>query len=386
MKPCQHVWRGRHHSIAAKQKFGALRLDACRGNVVRRQGQLNVADNRPILLGQTGEIERRGAPAFQMSRHGEDSADGDDPGPADPCHKYPTVLQQLGRRCCGRRQRKLPLGFQTLQRARLHRALPLPLDGHEAGAVTLHAGHILVARRLVDSALAAKLRLQRLDGDTTGACRAVSTALTHGRMDNDVPLGRCQRTALAPASLLGGTRLVIDDGGDAAVFTQALLNDIKFAAVHHSHTGGHLVRRAIPRGFLRNHHDLSHPFGHELCGDLRYCQAPFGRLPAGHRDRIIEEDLVGHGGPSRHGLPDCQAARMLVGPVAQVNEQMWHGGEARKTDPLDALATHLTEGCGSLALPQRHDVASDAGRSIRTVWQARGAVMRAAGTEERLAR
>ena len=48
------------------------------------------------------------------------------------------------------------------------------------------------------------------------------------------------------------------------------------------------------------------------------------RLAAGHRHRVVEQDLVGDRRLGRHRLADRQIARVPVGAVAQVLEHVRH--------------------------------------------------------------
>ena len=115
----------------------------------------------PALLREAGHVDDAGALAFEMRRHAEDRADrhhagaanaGDDHG-IRPLDSGEHRLRETGED--GLVGRRLVRRFLTL--AAMHR--------NEARAETLQAGEILVARVLVDGALAAELGLDRLDRD-----------------------------------------------------------------------------------------------------------------------------------------------------------------------------------------------------------------------------
>src|SRR6185437_4804375 len=105
------------------------------------------------LLREARHVEHRDTLPLDVRGHPEERPDGDDTGAADARHENAVGTIDLGnRRMRERRRDRFP-----------RRGLPLPelpaLDRDEARAEPLHAGVILVARALVDRALAAELRL-----------------------------------------------------------------------------------------------------------------------------------------------------------------------------------------------------------------------------------
>src|SRR3546814_6632403 len=77
--------------------------------------------------------------------------------------------------------------------------------------------------------------------------------------------------------------------------------------------------RPLP-DFVAQHHDRLHTLAAYLVRDLRHAQLAVDRLAAGHRHRIVVEDLVGDVDAGGHRLPDRQRAGVEVGAVAQVLE------------------------------------------------------------------
>jgi hypothetical protein len=59
-----------------------------------------------------------------------------------------------------------------------------------------------------------------------------------------------------------------------------------------------------------------------LLRDLRHRQRAVDRLAAGHRDRVVEQDLVGDVDAGRDRLRGSPAARVEVGAVAEVLEDV----------------------------------------------------------------
>ena len=120
--------------------------------------------------------------------------------------------------------------------------------------------------------------------------------------------------------------------------------------------------------------------------DLRHGEAAVVRLAAGHRDRVVEQDLVGDVGAGRDRGADRQVAGVVVGAVAEVLEHVRALGERRLADPVGALAAHLGEARGVAVHPLHHVVAADAGIGAHALGHDGRRIVRAAGAEIRNAR
>src|SRR5262249_13750166 len=96
-------------------------------------------------------------------------------------------------------------------------------DGEEGRTVTLEAGVVLVARRLMDLGLAAELRLHRLHGQTVRLDSAVAAALAHRLVDEHAQGRIRQLAALAQPSLLRRASLVVDQRGHSGSLAQDAL-------------------------------------------------------------------------------------------------------------------------------------------------------------------
>ncbi len=122
-------------------------------DVVGIGGDAHVADHGAVLLRQAGLVEDRAALALEMGGHAEQGADGHHAGAADAGDDDAVGRVQGGRRRIGQsRQRGVEGGAVSPGLG--------PVDGDEAGAEPVHARIVLVARRLVDGALAAELGFQ----------------------------------------------------------------------------------------------------------------------------------------------------------------------------------------------------------------------------------
>ena len=73
---------GRHH-VAADQQPCAPGGDADRVQVFRVVGDADVGINGTVLLRQSGDVEDGNAFALKMGGHGQNRADGNDPGAAN---------------------------------------------------------------------------------------------------------------------------------------------------------------------------------------------------------------------------------------------------------------------------------------------------------------
>ncbi len=122
-----------------------------------------------------------------------------------------------------------------------------------------------------------------------------------------------------------------------------------------------------------------------LGGDLRrhveHREAAVVGLAAGHRDGVVEQDLVGDVDAGRGGSADRQRARVVVGAVAQILEEVAAGGKGRFADPLRPFAAHLGEALGLPVHPQRHEVAADASSRPCPLGHHGGGRVRAASAE-----
>src|SRR5260221_2997544 len=146
------------------------------------------------------------------------------------------------------------------------------MHGHEARAETAHAGEILVARRLVDRALAAELGLDRHDRDAVRLHAAIAAALAHGLVD-DHALGRIlHRAALAPAALLGGAGLVVDQHTDALRRGKLALHTVELVPMLNGYAGRDAGAARIFIRLVGDDDDAADAFGGELLGQARHGQ------------------------------------------------------------------------------------------------------------------
>src|SRR5262249_18043828 len=150
----------------------------------------------------------------------------DDAGAADPGDENAVRFGERGRRRL--QQIRQPV-LSVIGLGRGSEAAAMHRD--KARAETCDAGVILVAARLVDRALAAKLGLDRYHRDAIRGARAIAAALANQIVDKDALRRVGEAAALAAAALLGGASLVVNDRGDAGDRTQFALHRIETIAV-----------------------------------------------------------------------------------------------------------------------------------------------------------
>ena len=151
----------------------------------------------------------------------------------------------------------------------------------------------------------------------------------------------------------------------------------------HRRARGEIVGRVLV-GIVGDDGEALGAFGGDLVRDLRDREAAFGRLAAGHGDRVIIKDLVGDVDAGRSRGAQRQQTRMGVGAVAEILEDVLLGGEGRLADPVRAFAAHMGDGRGAARGDiERHAVTADAGHGAAALGQFCRGVVRAAGAEER---
>ena len=146
---------------------------------------------------------------------------------------------------------------------------------------------------------------------------------------------------------------------------------------------GRDVGSGIGVGIFRDEVDFADAFGVQLEGDLLRRQVAVDMLAAGHRGRIVIEDLVGDVGAGGDRLSDREAAGMEIGAVAEIGEHVFFVGEGGDADPRHALAAHMGKGLGVAVHPDRHEVATDAGKGAAAFGHFCRCVVRAARAEIR---
>jgi len=200
---------GRDHQVATQQQFRTAGTQAHRADLFRVRRDLQVRQHGTALLRQSGHVQTGEALVLEMRRHAEDGADGHHASAAHTRNQDAVGLVDDRQGRFGQ-DSEGKVRLVGLRRA-CALAHPAAVHGDKAGAESLHAGVVLVAGGLIDSALAAELGFKGSDGHAVRLHAAVAAAFAHQIVD-ERPLGRVgKRVALAPAALLRGAGLIVDD-------------------------------------------------------------------------------------------------------------------------------------------------------------------------------
>ena len=234
------------------------------------------------------------------------------------------------------------------------------VHGDEARAEPLDAGEVLVARGLVDGALAPEPGLERHHRDAVRLHPAVAAPLAYRGVDEGAPGRVGVLPALAPAALLRRAGLVVDEDGDPGDVAQAALHRVELAPVVHGGSGGEPRPRPVLLRLVGDHHDAARALGLHLPGDDRHRERAVHRLAAGHRHRVVVEDLERDVDVRRDRGPDRQQPRVEVRPVPDVLEDVPALAELRFPDPARALPAHVGVAGGGPVHELGEVVAADA--------------------------
>src|SRR6204780_5365241 len=180
-----------------------------------------------------------------------------------------------------------------------------------------------------DGPLPAPRGLQRLHRHAFRLHPAIAAAFADEFIDNDALFGVGISVALAAAALFGGACLVVDQHSNFRYFRKLFLHLNQFVAMMNGKPAWPLrVARVLVR-LVGDHNDTLGALGSHLTSDLRNRKAAVVCLAAGHRHRIVEQDLVGDVGFGRDGGADRHIAGMVVGAVAEILKNMLALGEWR---------------------------------------------------------
>ncbi len=169
------------------------------------------------------------------------------------------------------------------------------------------------------------------------------------------------------------------------MFAQFELNAIELIAMMHGDAFGEARLLRIFLGLVGDDDYLLHTFGGHLLRDHRHRQGSVVRLAAGHRDRVVEQNLVRDRNTGRDRGAHRERPGVVIRAVAQVREDVLGVGKRRLPDPGHAFPAHLRIGTGVAVHPDRHVVAADAGHRARPFGHDRRCVVRAARAVKRRA-
>ena len=359
--------------VAGEDERGLARGDARGIQTFRRIGDAHVRHDGAVFLREPGHVEHAAALALQMRRHAKQGTDGHDPRAADARHQNAVGISGAG----DHRLRQIG----KVERFGLRWLAQRPaFDGHERRTETLHARVVLVARRLVDRPLAAELRLHRRDRHAVRLHAAIAAAFAHQVVDDDAPGGIRILAPFPAAAFLRCAGLIVEENRDPRDLAHFALHGVHLVAVVNADIAGEMAGWVLV-GLVADDDDPLHAFRRHLPRDVGRRQGPVDRLAAGHRHRVVVENLVGDIDIGRDGSADREDPAVVVGAIAEIREDVLLFGERRLSDPRHAFAAHVREFRGAAVHPDRHDVAPDAGRRAAAVGQLGRRVVRAAGAE-----
>src|SRR5690606_37597627 len=184
------------------------------------------------LLREPGHVEHGDALALDVRGHAHERADRDHAGAADAGDDDAPWRRQ-------RRQNRFGKVGEIvgLRGDRLVAPQRPALDGDDARTEAGDARVVLVARELVDRALAAELGVDRHHRQAVRFRAAVAAALADQLVDEHARRRVRIGAAFAPAPLLGSTGLVVDEYRDAAPLAQFALHRIEILARPDLHAG-----------------------------------------------------------------------------------------------------------------------------------------------------
>ena len=322
-------------------------------------GDLDVGDHRPALLRQTGLVETNDMLAFETRGLGQRCHHGDRTGTAnthDVDAKAQGIIDLLdwrGQLALERRDAALFLLGRAIGGRRRIRS-----NGEERRAEALHAAVVLVARRLMDARLASELGVHRLDAHAVRLLAAIAAAFAHTLVDDD-DLSRLigLATAARAAQLSGAFLIVQQHGGtrDRGQHTLCLIQTVAvpdFGATRQLH--GIEARRVVG-----GDDDLVDAIGEQLGDHIDHRHFALDGLTTRHRGVGVAQQLEGDVDSGRCSIADRQAARVRIGTVAHVLEDVLGFGKGRHADPLRALGTHVRAHHHIAPHPHGHRVAAN---------------------------
>ena len=215
---------------------------------------------------------------------------------------------------------------------------------------------------MINAALAPKGRFNRFHRQAIRRARAIAAILTNAWIDRDAAIGVRRQITLALAAAFGGAFLVIDDGGDTLHRAQLLLHRIKARPMMKANRSRDQRMAAMPVRIVGDNLNPPHAFAMQLRGDMRDINLAFRGLAASHGDSAIHQNLEGDIRLGRHRKTDGKTARMGIGAIAHIGEDVLLAGEMFLPDPGGALSAHLAEEIRLPVHEARQIMAANAGK------------------------
>jgi hypothetical protein len=265
---------GREH-VAAQDQVGLAGGNALRLQRVLSARDAHVRGDRAVLLRHARHVQHTHALAFEVRRHADQRADGDDAGAADAGDE--DVVDPSSGKLGGSGSGRLfggGFGRDGCVLARLH-----AVDRHEARAEALDAGIVGVAGTLVHAALQAQVAGLGLQRRAVRLLAAVAAAFAHRVVDEHALGGLGNSPFLRRRRFSARTDLVVDQHRHALELAQLALHRVHVVAVmHREHDALAVGRQEAAVGPAVGSSATSamtlHAFGRHLVRDARHADGP----------------------------------------------------------------------------------------------------------------
>jgi len=146
---------------------------------------------------------------------------------------------------------------------------------------------------LIDLTLAPPFGFERLHGNAVRLHAAIATAFAHELVDDHALVGIREFATFAAAALFRSAGLIVDKSSNTGDGREFALNSVQLVTVINFHPLGEIdVLRIFPR-LVGDEDNTLYVFCRDLPCDIVDREAALVTLTAGHRDRVVKQDLVG---------------------------------------------------------------------------------------------
>ena len=334
---------GGDEAVAAEHEVRRPRVEANCAHVLRPGRDPHVARHRPALLGHAELVDGRERDAFEVGGHGDEGADGDPPR----CPPTPATRMLNGRPPSTRGGRSgsgraaSPAGTST--RAPPRRGVA-PWTLTKLGQKpSTHEKSLLQADwsiwRLRPYSVSRGSTERQFDFALQSPQPSQTRWLMNVRRSGSAIAPRLRRRRFSAAQVL-----VVDEDAHPPDLAKLALDAVEVPPVGELRAGREHRPRPVLLGLVGHEPDGLDPLPPHLAADRGRVDGPVMGLPAGHRHRVVEEDLVGDVDPGRDARPDREEPGVVVGAVAEGSGR--HARSRRRGPAPSSSPPPLPCGCG----------------------------------------
>ena len=193
---------------------------------------------------------------------------------------------------------------------------------------------------MVDASFSSPRGVECLHRQAVAGAAAIAAAFTDAMVDDDAVGWSDSTSAFAIAPELGGTRLIVDEHGDARGCSEYFLCFDEARAMPYVNLGWPVV---MPVGVVGGDDDTSDSLAEKIGGNSGGRQLTRWRLATGHRYRPVVEQLECHVASRRDGGGDGELPAVEVRTVTDVLDHVIGGNEVFHSDPERSFVAH----CGN---------------------------------------